>query len=287
MNHYRPLENQLAEWSQRSDHVVATIIVGSRAQSEAVIDSYSDLDLVIIGTDLEPLARDPSWLGQFGNLWLTHIDFAGRGDPEWMVIFEGGLKVDLLLLQVAQDSQIQAPTLETQYHDLLIRGFRHIYGGGINYPIAEPIRFDSNDTSRRNMSFKDESCLLQCFQVARFTLRNDLWRAHYYLGQLRQDLLAIFEKHAQLCASPPDMNPRDTWYGGRHIESWLDPKLMARIPELFPGFSTQEIAASLITCLDLYESLMSEFTGKLKGFEWPKGHQHFANFIRDLCEGSR
>ena len=93
---YEELEARLAEWAKDRPEVRAVVTVGSRARGTA--DRWSDLDILILTSDRTALAADPSWLDTFGEAWLTYKDEAGPGDPEWFVMYDGGLKFDAVLL---------------------------------------------------------------------------------------------------------------------------------------------------------------------------------------------
>ena len=99
---YEELEARLAEWAKDRPEVRAVITVGSRARGTA--DRWSDLDVLILTTDRTALAADPSWINTFGEAWLTYKDEANPGDPEWFVLFDGGLKFDAVLLDVDDPS---------------------------------------------------------------------------------------------------------------------------------------------------------------------------------------
>ncbi len=39
---------------------------------------------------------------------------------------------------------------------------------------------------------------------------------------------------------------RDTWYGGRFMDEWADPRALAALPQVFPGFERESLQTSLL-----------------------------------------
>ena len=123
---YGQFEAQLSAWAAIQCDIRAIIAVGSQARGGT--DQWSDLDLVLFTYDRSRYL-DPARLGTFGDIWLSYIGEAGPGDPEWFVIYEGGLKVDILLLQVDDNStDLEALLRHYPYESVFARGVKVIFG---------------------------------------------------------------------------------------------------------------------------------------------------------------
>jgi hypothetical protein len=279
---YHQLEVAIRNWSETRTDIVAVIVVGSRAQTGTRIDGLSDLDLIILGTDIKPLTEDISWLAQFGEIWLARLGSGGRGDPEWMVIYEGGHKLDLLLIQLEEKTEGHSREFNFYYGKVLNRGYQFIYGESADYRVADPLILDQAISQNNEIQIKTDTLLLLSFQVVRCTLRNELWRAHLYLSQLRSELLRLFERHTHLSGITSGSDQVDTWYDGRHIEEWLTSNLMKQVPALFPGYSSSELLQCTIDCLDLLDDLIGDFQHMGVDCIWDEGHQQLSNHIREL-----
>jgi aminoglycoside 6-adenylyltransferase len=107
---YDTLTAHIIQWTTDQSDVQAVIAVGSQARGDA--DAWSDLDLLLFTSNRDRYL-EAEWLNTFGKVWLTYMDKTGLGDPEWFVIYDGGLKADIVLLQVDE------PT--TNLGDLLSR----------------------------------------------------------------------------------------------------------------------------------------------------------------------
>ena len=88
---------------QATDEASAAL---ARLENEAVgeTEEQTDLDLILYATDPQTYVDDTSWLDTFGQVWLRVLNYTGAGDPEWMVLFAGGLKVDFILTPVCKSA---------------------------------------------------------------------------------------------------------------------------------------------------------------------------------------
>src|SRR5215217_5872669 len=103
---YEQLEARLAAWAETQPTIRAVLSIGSRARGTP--DRWSDLDVLIFASNPEPYVVDSSWLGEFGDLWLAYREDTEAGDPEWYALYEGGLKLDAVLMRV----EVEDATLE-------------------------------------------------------------------------------------------------------------------------------------------------------------------------------
>jgi aminoglycoside 6-adenylyltransferase len=94
---YDRVETRISNWAKEQDLIRAVVVIGSRAREDHKADAWSDLDLMLFVTDQQRYVKDTSWLATFGEVWLRVLNFTGAGDPEWLVLYEGGMKVDFLL----------------------------------------------------------------------------------------------------------------------------------------------------------------------------------------------
>lgn len=84
------------DWASATDAVLAVIQTGSLARRDDSADEYSDLDIEIISSDPDTLARDDGWLRQIGPL-ITVLRLEADGDQRWptrLAIYRGGVKID-------------------------------------------------------------------------------------------------------------------------------------------------------------------------------------------------
>ena len=96
-------------------------------------------------------------------------------------------------------------------------------------------------------------------------VRHELWMA---LGtvdqQVKQCLLAMMEWHS--IATNPTLG--DTWYGGRRVQEWADPRWVAALRHTWPSYDSEGAWDALLATLDLF-SMMAKETAKALGYLYP------------------
>jgi aminoglycoside 6-adenylyltransferase len=87
----------LQSWAEEQDSVVAMILTGSRANPSAVTDIFSDYDIQLFVTDIEPYMND-EWLSYFGNVMIKWpLTPMSTFDKNWitrLVLFDSGVRID-------------------------------------------------------------------------------------------------------------------------------------------------------------------------------------------------
>ncbi len=111
---YEQLENNFVTWAHTQPDLRAAVVVGSRARHHHPADEWSDLDLILFTTSPAWYASHSDWLAELGEVWLYVLNHTGHGDPEWLVLFANGLKVDFVLAPIPPDS---APGLQQMLND--------------------------------------------------------------------------------------------------------------------------------------------------------------------------
>jgi aminoglycoside 6-adenylyltransferase len=277
---YEELEARLAAWAQAQPDVRAVISIGSRARGDA--DAWSDLDVMIFSTDRDRRAADPAWLHTFGEVWLTFCELMGDGDPEWFALYDGGIKFDASLMDVPpEDAALDLETLlaKHRYKNVFARGVYVLYDR-LSPPrrlASTPVTLPDPPTAQQFDATVSE-LLLETVTAAKFVARGDYWRAQRWLGEfVRARLLALTEWHAY---------GRDTWYRGRFMERWADPRILAAVPQTFALYQRESLGAALVATLDLAR-WVGEETATRFGFTYPlAAHDRVAALVAQIL-GSR
>ncbi len=271
---YEQLESRLAQWAQTQPAIRAVIACGSRARGDA--DRWSDLDVMIFTTDRARCAADPSWLRTFGDVWLTFTEPTAPGDPEWYAVYAGGLKLDATLLDV-KDAALDLESLLAFYP------YQGVFGRGLNVlydragvPRRIPPRQFAPPAPPTAEAFDVvvSEFLLEALTSAKFIRRGDFWRAQRWLTEfLRRCLLRMIEWHAY---------GRDTWYSGRFIEDWADPRVRAALPATFALYERASLSAALSAMLALMR-LTGEDVAARFGFVYPaQAHEQIRNLVEQI-----
>lgn len=259
---YTTLENAFAEWARTQPALHAALVIGSRARIDHPADLWSDLDLIVFTTSASIYAANVDWLKPFGQIELSILDHTGRGDPEWLVVYENGLKIDIAFatIDLAVTPNLQAMIEASPYQDVIRRGARVLFDKSSEQPSLrlDPIKPAPLPTADQFTALLHDAWL-DALRAAKFTQRGDLWRAKRMCdGDLKQHLLTLLEWHT-LTLDPA----RDVWHDGRFMDEWADPRLLARLPHTFALYDADDVWRALFATLDLMRSLSIEIAARL------------------------
>lgn len=259
---YEELQARLAAWAATQPSIRAVIITGSRARGAQ--DRFSDLDSMILTTERERYATDPSWLGELGTVRLSYVDEAAPGDPEWYALYEGGLKLDAALLAVDETAlDLETLLLLYPYQNVLARGMNIIYDRQGEPRVIPPQPHPAPEPpGKAEYERVIRGFLLASSSTAKFIARGDLWRAQTWFSQnLRRYLLHMIEWQVSA-------DGRDTWYGGRNIERWADAAVVAQLPQVYAAYDRDSLHAALLAILPLFRRI-AEDVGTRLGYPYP------------------
>ena len=268
---YDQWEHDFIVWARTRPDIQAAVVVGSRARLDRPADEWSDLDLILFTINPSAFVVQTGWLNELGEVWVTVLNHTGH-DPEWLVMFADGLKVDFVLAAVPEGAGSTADLSQwlavSPYQGVLQRGVRTL--------------FDRNDPQTKLILLLSERriptqpkpdeflavvnhVLLYAARTARFLRRGELWRAKQQCDcDLKQRLLTMLEWHARATKGLE----HDTWYDGRFLEEWADPRALATLPETFATYDKEDLWRALFVTLDLFRWLAAE-TAEQLGYAYP------------------
>jgi len=253
---YERLETGISNWAKEQDPIRAVVVIGSRAREDHTADAWSDLDLMLFVTDPQRYVEDTSWLTTFGEAWLRVLNFTGAGDPEWLVLYEGGMKLDFLL---ATATGKWVDTLFGSFYAVAAqRGVRVLLDKQGDSGLEALRLMDERSWMKPEQEVFTavlDRFWLAAFRAATMLRRGELWRARSITdGLLRRYLLRLLEWHAR--AERGD--DFDTWYDGRFMEEWADAQALAMLPETFAPFERADTCRALMSSISLMDRLGRE-----------------------------
>lgn len=257
---YEELEARLAEWAKNQSSVRAVVTVGSRARGTA--DRWSDLDVLILTSDRAALSDDPSWINALGEAWLSYKDEAAPGDPEWFVLYDGGLKFDAVLIDVDDPSaELDALLAKLPYQGVFARGAKVLFDRAGQPRSIDPKSPEPADPpTATEFAHVVNGFLVESVTAAKFIGRGDYWRAqHWFAHDLRPRLLTLVEWHAY---------GKDTWYEGRYLEQWADPRAITVLPQTFTSTDRAPMIRAIRNMLTLFRTIGEE-TAERHGLTYP------------------
>jgi aminoglycoside 6-adenylyltransferase len=97
---YNHLITRFLNWAQSQEGIRAVIQVGSRVRQEHPADVWADADLMLYVTEADAYLYATEWLECIAPIWMTVPNCTAGGDPELLVMFEGGYNVDFVFCPV-------------------------------------------------------------------------------------------------------------------------------------------------------------------------------------------
>jgi aminoglycoside 6-adenylyltransferase len=261
---YEQLETNIITWAHTRPDMRAGIVVGSRARTDHPADQWSDLDLLLFTTTPDAYAADPAWLAQIGEVWVPLFNVTGRGDPEWLILFAGGLKADFVF--TAASASLQQAVDASPYDFVLRRGARVLFDkDGPPTPLTLPELSSQINPMPDAFLAAVHGFLMEAGRAARFLRRGERWPAKMSCdGALKQRLLEMIVWHAQTRGDAGN----DIWHGGRFLEEWADPRALEALPNTFAAYDTDDLWRALLATLDLFRWLARE-TAERWGYPYP------------------
>ncbi len=281
MSNFQRLQSNILAACQELSAIQAVLLIGSRARTAPPADALADLDLLLFTPDTADFIPMPDFISSVSNIWLSDFSYTGRGDPEWMIVYEGGLKVDYIFTTIQPGQTLQENLETTPYQIILPRGFRVLMDKtpsrsqitldleGIN----EPAHPTATEFQAANDTF-----LLEASRAAKFIQRQDMWRAKDGCDSgLKKRLLTMIEWHTKAKCGLE----HDTWYHGRYLNQWAAPDVVAALPDTFGAYELADLDRALQATLNLYDQLAGE-TAEILGFHYPTaGQQAALNWLKN------
>jgi aminoglycoside 6-adenylyltransferase len=281
---YAKIEETFVAWVTNEPNIRAALVVGSYARTHKSADEWSDLDLIFFTTTPDAYFANNEWLHQMGEVWLSVPNEALASNPEWLVLYRGGFKVDYMIAPATDTLYrlVQAPL----YEPALRRGYRVLIdkdqSGADKLVLPYATRCFEPPTPA---AFSDlvKRLLLFGERTAKVLSRGELWRAKYLCDNLLKNyLLLLLEWHA--CAV--NGMEHDTWRNGRFLHDWVCPKAAARLPPTFATYDIEDMWRATLATLELGCHLARE-TAALWQYDYPQQtEQEVLAWIRTLRDSS-
>jgi aminoglycoside 6-adenylyltransferase len=267
----------------RAEHSVRGVILLGSAAHEGAADPLSDLDLMVITNQRRRLSS-PEWLDLIDPAPLFSWTYQSPvgGQTVRQAIYGGPLVVDIALVTTIQAfllgmavpglSQFSAlrrhlpASLSLQIDAWLAitnRGTRVLLDkrGVAKRMVASGAEADPKHPTQDEYLNTVHSLFGLILWESKQLVRHELWMA---LGtvdqQVKECLLAMLEWHAT--ASNPDLG--DTWYGGRRVQEWADPRWVAVLRQVWPSYDVGEAWDALFATFELFSQVAKETAQSLE-----------------------
>jgi aminoglycoside 6-adenylyltransferase len=259
MNTYDTLMKKITTWAQHTENIRALAVIGSRARKSQPADEWSDLDLLVITTNMNAYIESAEWLQEFGAPLLSFTEPTFDGSFERRALFDGFLDVDFAL---SEPEQFKESLKFGAVRDIFQRGCTILldkddWTKTIANLTPPPPRPPLSAAELRN---DIQDYWFHVVWTTKKLQRGELWSAMNCLNcYMKNKLLHLIEAYTILFEG----GEIDTWHNGRLLENWSSPTITQRLPGSFSDYDTHALAAALQHQMSLYHDLAAPISAKL------------------------
>lgn len=223
--------------------IEVVVLTGSLGRNKK-IDSYSDVDIELIGHGATELAKNTDWLTKFGDtlvkLQLECEDPQGQLWPTCLNVLAQGRKMDILMAEPERISNMIRDGLSPIYQ----RGYQVLLDKtGLCDTLPENSAITLPKLTREHAFNLIQEFWFEATQVAVAILRHDFWSAENRIYDMRTWLVTLLEQVALQTAQ------NDVWYNGKHLKTWLPPFYSITTLERTLAMSTPYDAACALSII--------------------------------------
>lgn len=291
---YEKLIERFVSWAEKETTISSAVVIGSRARTDHPADEWADLDVIVVTRDPALLLAQPDWLDDIGNPVVTFIeDTSSEGEKERRVLFDNGLDVDFSVIPYNKIEMMLQPQVFAQ----VVGEMSNIFGRGVRVLLDKDGQIKQLDqlvslAQAAPTQLPSETNFLQVVNdfwyhtvwTARHLRRGELWWGGSGLnGRLRDLLFIMMEWQARALRGPN----YDTWFRGRFLEEWADPRAVQALKDVLAHYDTEDTWRALQAMMELFRWLAME-TAERWGFAYlAEGDEFTTRLTRELYEGRR
>ena len=285
---YEQLIEKFVKWAEGREDIRSAIIVGSRARVDYPADEWADLDLLIVTSNPDQYIAKDDWIENMGSPLLTFIEPTSSGeDLERRVLYEGMIDVDFAIIPTEKAKLLRSgadlpPQIKTNLANTFGRGARVIIdkdglAATLNEVLSSLGPLVPQKPSEAEFRQVVNDFLYHTIFAFKHLRRGELWWAKMttdcYMQQL---LLHMIEWHARAIRGWT----HDTWFRGRFLERWADPRVLKEMSHVFARYEEDDMDQALLASLDLFRWLATETAEKL-AYDYPsKMHERLSAWMR-------
>jgi aminoglycoside 6-adenylyltransferase len=255
---------KIISWANSIGDIRVIILSGSLT-SNSKQDMLSDYDIAVYGSNFDFIEND-DWLNNIQNYWVCihhQFEFLGYNIPTRLTIFDGYFKVDFsfhpleALQQMIDDKKIP-DDYNIGYEVVLDKD-------GLSKDLPKPTYkgFVLKKPDQKIFGENVKEFWFECYHVAKYLFRNDLWIAKTRDNATKRFLLQMLEWN-EACKRDSNFSPKDH---GKQIGDWVDKKYWNELDKCFGKFDKQESWTALLNTMQLYQSIAKE-TATLLGITY-------------------
>lgn len=274
---YESLIENFVKWAENCPDIRAAFILGSHAREDHAADRWSDMDVMFFAVNPQEYLAQTDWLENVGSVWITLLNAGGKDVPLLRVLFEKGFDVDFIIYP---DNYLKELIRDGVYPRSFHGGVRVILDKDdlakkiippyfCSLPVRPPTRAAFLDTVDFFWHYT--------FHTAKLLLRGELWLCQIWDPEIKKNLLMMLQWHAK-AVKGWDFN---TWYNGKYLSEWADPRAVKEIEMIFAPYDKEDNIHALLATTDLFRWLAKE-TAQLLNYAYPQDlDDNISNWLKE------
>ncbi len=261
---------RLIQWAEEEASVRALLLTSTRAAPQAMVDRFSDYDVIVVVTDIHPFFDDRAWLGNFGKVLVVYRDpiQLDRGVEKFAYItqYEDITKIDFTLMpvelmrRVAEDSRLPED-LDVGYAVLLDKD--HLTDGLKPPTYRAFIPLPPTAAAYLNVV---EEFFHEATYAVKHLWRDDLMPAKYNLDHAMKqvNLRQMLEWRMEM---DYDWSVKPSAYG-KGLKKRLSPELWSQLENTYVGAEIEDNWRALFRTIELFRKVAIQVADHL-GYAYP------------------
>jgi aminoglycoside 6-adenylyltransferase len=273
-------EAKAIAWAKHHPAIRVILVAGSRARTLLPGDEWADLDLEIYITDYTDYFANGEFIAEFGEVWLHLRAQTTDGDPQHLLIYAGGDKVDFtffpenLLVQQIERQKL----FDSQYWGYRVLIDKDNLTVQLPPPQTRPLPYPS--PTAETFIKEVTGFWFGAIYIAKQLRRRNLWVAKTADWRIKPNLFNMMEWHAQAQGNWQV----NTWHGGHFLHSWTDEETWRALHKVFGHFEAVDSWQALLGSMDLFRRLAQRVAQNLN-YAYPSAlDEKIAGYIRTLFE---
>ncbi len=253
---------KLKNWAQNNNNVRAMILTSSRVDPKSKPDVFSDYDIELYVSDIEPFLND-EWLKFFDKImvcWpLKPISTFDKNRITRLVHFKNRNRIDF---QITAQKQTKPITYDSGYQILIDKD-------GIEKQIKKPTYKEHIITKPSKEEFL--TLVNDFFWDATYIAKN-LWREELFYAKFMFDSVIRFEYFEKMIEWYIAMQHNweiSTNKHGRYFKRYLEPKEWKEIEKTFAGADNENNWQAFFKTIELFSS-MAKKVAKGLDYDYPE-----------------
>lgn len=256
---------EITNWPGKNDEIRTVILTGSRGQSKAPVDLFSDYDIEIVVNNPAKFLDNEEWLSAFGEPLIiihTNEDFTLR-----MVIYKDYVRIDFRIYSIKDFEQ---GNIQTQLPEHLDNGYKILLDKDQITLNLKPPAYNAFIITRP--SKKEFLAIVTDFWWDTTYAAKSLWRNELFYAKYMLDSIIRFSYLQKIIewyiASQFDWKISTNKYG-RFFKQYLDTETWKELEKTFAGNEIEENWNALFATSNLFRRLAMSIAAET-GYSYPQ-----------------